>query len=679
MVIDHRAPSTVTLSEKIDCDLGCLIYFIKIRVETKPSLQKIINSMEYDTQNEVVNMKIYFYPNILDNNEILNFTALSVKKHSLVQQFTYFSDILESLLEFATDDPNDADYYFVPIFLAAWQFENVDPDEVLQLISGKCIFTNRGRHILVATGDFGQRFQSRYEMQCAKDRAYRDKYNWLDERFILIALESTLDLLPQDIAFFPYMVEFIEGNIDEQSRDILCGFKGKISYPALPDGHIRGKSLKKYKNYLNSEGLSIFDSDDANDLATLSSRELMKRSRFTLCPAGYGQWSFRLIESLCAGSIPVMLADHYVYPFSDNIKWEKYVIRFAEADLAKLPIYLKNIDTTFISELQRNIINEVYLFTKESCLSLIKEKLRKQVNPDSYEWVLPRMRTPSEMGIICIDITNKCDLACSNCTRLLVNQDALWEMSLENFRLACKSLKDFPGVIAVIGGNPCMHSKFKEISEIFCDEIKDRRRRGVWTNNAFKHGQILEERFGHFNLNPHNMERGVKSLLPIHNAVSKQFNSGYYNSPSEHAPLLTAVQDLFDGHDMWKKIAKCDINKNWSAAIVENQGKLRAYFCEVAASFDLARNEDNGMPVFDGWWKEQIESFGNQINKICPGCGAPAKLKGESDLNEVDSFTITNKNLAKKSELKNKRKIVLIDKLSMNIADKEVTKYHNDA
>ena len=48
---------------------------------------------------------------------------------------------------------------------------------------------------------------------------------------------------------------------------------------------------------------------------------------------------------------------------------------------------------------------------------------------------------------------------------------------------------------------------------------------------------------------------------------------------------------------MWELISECDVNKNWSASIVQNKGKLRAYFCEVAASFDLARHEDHGIEI----------------------------------------------------------------------------------
>ena len=67
---------------------------------------------------------------------------------------------------------------------------------------------------------------------------------------------------------------------------------------------------------------------------------------------------------------------------------------------------------------------------------------------------IAQMRSPKDMHIICIDVTNKCDLDCSNCTRLLANQDSLWEMTPENFRMALRSMRGYQGIIAMIGGNP---------------------------------------------------------------------------------------------------------------------------------------------------------------------------------------------------------------------------------
>jgi glycosyltransferase involved in cell wall biosynthesis len=285
---------------------------------------------------------------------------------------------------------------------------------------------------------------------------------------------------------------------------------------------------------------------------------------------------------------------------------------------------------------------------------------------------LSSMRCPSQMGIICIDITNKCDLGCSNCTRLLVNQDKYWDMSPENFRLALRSLRGYPGTIAVIGGNPCMHPKFEELCRIFVEEVPNKAQRGLWTNNAFKHAELSKETFGVFNLNPHNSVRGIKSLEPLKDL------GWYHAGTSEHSSLLAAIKDLYEPVEMWERIGRCDINQNWSASIVQVRGELRAYFCEVAASFDLARRGEHGLDVTPGWWARPMSDFHCQVDRFCPGCGIPAKVKGHFDHEEIDTYSMTNADIAQKSAARKKRKIVEVDRTTFEtLEDVPVTSYSN--
>ena len=167
---------------------------------------------------------------------------------------------------------------------------------------------------------------------------------------------------------------------------------------------------------------------------------------------------------------------------------------------------------------------------------------------------IPLMRGPRNMHIICVDVTNKCDLACSNCTRLLENQDTFWDMTPENFRLALQSLKDYHGIIAMIGGNPCMHPKFKELCQIFVEEIPNKMQRGLWTNNFFKHGKLCQDTFGTFNLNSHGNDRAEPHLESLHNnAKAAGALSWFYKGQSDHAPILTAIKDLYPEDEMWEK------------------------------------------------------------------------------------------------------------------------------
>ncbi len=292
------------------------------------------------------------------------------------------------------------------------------------------------------------------------------------------------------------------------------------------------------------------------------------------------------------------------------------------------------------------------------------------VNEDQLaDAAIARMRSPNEMHIICVDVTNKCDLHCSNCTRLLKNQTSFWDMTPENFRLALRSLRGFNGVIAMIGGNPCVHKQFPELCRIFEEEIPVKGQRGLWSNNLFDYEQLVADTFGFFNLNPHNDQRGRKSLERLKKLIP-QVN--FFNGHSHHSPLLTAMQDLYpEREEMWDRISTCDINRQWSATVLQNNGELRAYFCEVAGSFDLARGEDHGYPVVEGWWNKPLQDFTSQVKKFCPGCGVPARLKGHLDTDEIDTYSRSNAKLAEQS-LRKRRKTIEINSLQ------EAEKLNND-
>lgn len=286
-----------------------------------------------------------------------------------------------------------------------------------------------------------------------------------------------------------------------------------------------------------------------------------------------------------------------------------------------------------------------------------------------------KMRSPKDMCIICVDVTNRCDLNCSNCTRLLSNQHQFWDMTADNFRAALRSLRGFKGVIAMIGGNPCMHKGFSDLCKIFIEEVPAKHQRGLWSNNIFKYQETIRDCFGFFNLNPHNDRRGIESFKKL-----QQLMPGipYYQGNSLHAPLLTAVRDLFpDEREMWGQIENCDINREWSASIVQNRGQLRAYFCEVAAAFDLARNQDHGVPVVEGWWEKSIADYAAQVRHFCPGCGVPARLQGHLDCDEVDSYSPSNADIAAFTKKRHARKLVEIRGLDeATRLDRHVTDYN---
>lgn len=218
-------------------------------------------------------------------------------------------------------------------------------------------------------------------------------------------------------------------------------------------------------------------------------------------------------------------------------------------------------------------------------------------------------------------------------------------MSVECFREAVRSLKDWPGVIGIFGGNPCNHPKFPELCAILVEEIPEQKHRGLWSNDLLGHGEVAMRTFypnGRFNLNAHGLPgpaRVINHFLP------GRLIPGSDVKTAEHSAILAHYADLGLSKAEWEAAREtCDINQKWSGAIVERDGKPYAYFCEVAAAIDGTRGTNFGLPVVPGWWEESMRNsyFGNQVKMCCDsGCGVPLRIKGHRDNEEVYDISAT--------------------------------------
>ena len=107
-------------------------------------------------------------------------------------------------------------------------------------------------------------------------------------------------------------------------------------------------------------------------------------------------------------------------------------------------------------------------------------------------------------GVLQIHITRACDLACHGCTQGSNLGGKPVMMSVEEFEVACSSLKGYFGVTGLFGGNPNFHPKFPEMCAILRRHFPQEQC-GLWSNNLNGHGAICRTTFNpaHSNLNVH--------------------------------------------------------------------------------------------------------------------------------------------------------------------------------
>ncbi|XP_058781034.1 probable glycosyltransferase At5g25310 [Vicia villosa] len=69
----------------------------------------------------------------------------------------------------------------------------------------------------------------------------------------------------------------------------------------------------------------------------------MLNSKYCLCPSGHEVASPRIVESIYAECVPVILSNFYVLPFSDVLKWEAFSVQVDVSDIPRLKEILSGI------------------------------------------------------------------------------------------------------------------------------------------------------------------------------------------------------------------------------------------------------------------------------------------------------------------------------------------------
>jgi hypothetical protein len=164
-----------------------------------------------------------------------------------------------------------------------------------------------------------------------------------------------------------------EDTILARKKDIFCSFVGSRTHS------VRERMISQFDNDIDFYIRSNVWSFNIESRAKQQFFDITSRSKFTLCPRGYGAQSFRFYEALQLGSIPIYIHDDNIFrPYSDIIDWDTFSITIHVNDIANLKNILKLIPEPQIDTMVM-IGREVYnkFFKMENLPHQILTHLRK--------------------------------------------------------------------------------------------------------------------------------------------------------------------------------------------------------------------------------------------------------------------------------------------------------------
>jgi len=252
------------------------------------------------------------------------------------------------------------------------------------------------------------------------------------------------------------------------------------------------------------------------------------------------------------------------------------------------------------------------------------------------------MKSPADMKVIQLDITNACSKRCSNCTRFCGHHTKPFFMDFETFKAAVDSMKGFRGIVGIMGGEPTLHPQFGKFVRYYRENIGHddysttltrpasdfvrhiladawhvdySNQRGLWTSvtpKYYEHFELIQDTFGYQLVNDH-------------------------SNPSMHESMMATRKELGIPDEQWFKMRDaCWVQNLWSASITPKG----AFFCEVAAAMDATLGGPGGWPIEPGWWKRKPKDFADQLHwcELCSACLPMPKRDANEETDDVSPF-----------------------------------------
>ncbi|KAK6927539.1 Exostosin, GT47 domain [Dillenia turbinata] len=267
-----------------------------------------------------------------------------------------FIDEMESgKSRFQAHDPNEALAFFIPISVvniiqyvykpytdySRNRLQNIVVDYI-GVISSKYRYWNRSNgadHFMVSCHDWAP------EISAAQPDLFKNFIRVLCNANTSEGFKPSRDVSLPEINLrkgsLGPQISLVQAN---HNRSILAFFAGG------DHGEVRKILFRHWKDK-NDSGIQVHHYLPK----TKSYSKLMGQSKYCLCPGGYEVASPRVVESIHAGCVPVIISDNYVLPFSDVLDWSKFSVHIPIAKIPEIKRILEEIPLEMYLEMQKRV------------------------------------------------------------------------------------------------------------------------------------------------------------------------------------------------------------------------------------------------------------------------------------------------------------------------------------
>lgn len=138
-----------------------------------------------------------------------------------------------------------------------------------------------------------------------------------------------------------------------ENKNIFASFVGSFTHPIRHELYNICKNQPNY--YFSGQNWnSVVQKSKLNEHI-----EITSKSKFCLCPRGYGNTSFRLYEAMQLGAVPVYISNDFFLPWSDELDWNEFCVIIDSKNLHDVPSILSSISNEKINEMS-NKAKDIY-------------------------------------------------------------------------------------------------------------------------------------------------------------------------------------------------------------------------------------------------------------------------------------------------------------------------------